>query len=38
MSQDAGFGAIKAIELTDDPVRRQEIAAMFAEEIRQAVP
>ncbi|MDX1906849.1 MAG: hypothetical protein SF053_07415 [Bacteroidia bacterium] len=38
MSQDAGFGAIKAIELTDDPVRRQEIATMFAEEIRQAVP
>ncbi|MDX2245741.1 MAG: hypothetical protein SF052_03130 [Bacteroidia bacterium] len=34
LPEDAGFGAVKAIELSRSPQRKKEIAADFAEEIR----
>jgi predicted Zn-dependent protease len=38
LSEDAGYGAVKAIELTADPRRRQAITAEFEAEIRAALP
>lgn len=35
LNADAGYGAIKAIELSNSEKRKQEISAEFAEEIRQ---
>lgn len=34
LSEDAGFGAAKAIELTTDPARKQELSSAFAPELR----